>query len=283
MFVIVFSRGTANGAKMASLAKVVNISRAINNVSQLFTNLTISPSIKCTSVLVSQLRVPRYGCAYVHTTPRRRALMEFFDDAKNWGEFDIKVGRAWRKDELRIKSNEDLHKLWFVLLKERNMLLTMEHAAKKDLEIFPNPERKYKVEESMSNLETVVRERNKAYHLLETGEDGERPGKLVHNQLGMMYYYRMCEHTIPKFMNNKWRQKYKFGYSGNAVHKFRKLYREKLWNEKRKARNRDRNHVMHLMKRFPNLDLEAVKEQYPDVDIENLKSQKKARGHFVPQ
>ncbi|XP_046741437.1 39S ribosomal protein L47, mitochondrial [Diprion similis] len=268
---------------MATLTKVVNISRAISNVSKLFTNSTLSPNIRCTSVPVSHLRAPYYGCAYVHTTPRRSDLMDFFDEKKNWGELDVKVGRAWRKDELRIKSNEDLHKLWFVLLKERNMLMTMEHAAKKDYETFQNPERKYKVEESMTNLETVVRERNKAYHLLETGEDGERPGRLVNNQLGMKYYYRMSEHAIPRFMNNKWRETHKFGYSGNAAHKFRKLYREKLWNEKRKARNRDRNHVMHLMKRFPNLDLEAVKQQYPGVDIENIKSHKKAQGHFVPQ
>jgi len=38
--------------------------------------------------------------------------MEFFDDKKNWAAENIKVGRPWTKDELRIKSNQDLHKLW---------------------------------------------------------------------------------------------------------------------------------------------------------------------------
>lgn len=39
--------------------------------------------------------------------------MEFFDNKKNWAVEHIKVGRAWKKDELRIKSNQDLHKLWY--------------------------------------------------------------------------------------------------------------------------------------------------------------------------
>lgn len=123
-------------------------------------------------------------------SPRHNDLMEFFDDPKNWSENEVKVGRAWNLDELRIKSNKDLHMLWYVLLKERNMLLTMEHECKEKVELFPSPERLDKVKISMRNLETVVRERNKAYHLLETGETGERPMRLVSNNLGIRYMYR---------------------------------------------------------------------------------------------
>lgn len=116
--------------------------------------------------------------------------MEFFDDKKNWGQNEVRSGRSWRLDELRIKSNSDLHKLWYVLLKEKNMLLTMEHECDRVCELFPNPERIDKVQESMDNIETIVRERNRAYHLLEMGRDGERPARVEANRLGIKYLYR---------------------------------------------------------------------------------------------
>ena len=56
------------------------------------------------------------------------------------------------------------------------MLHTMEEAAKQANEPMPSPERIDKVEESMKNIEDVIRERNKAYWELEVGESehGER-------------------------------------------------------------------------------------------------------------
>uniref|UniRef100_A0A182MH82 Large ribosomal subunit protein uL29m n=1 Tax=Anopheles culicifacies TaxID=139723 RepID=A0A182MH82_9DIPT len=206
----------------------------------------------------------------VSTSAPRHELMEFFDDKKHWGEQEVKHGRGWTKDDLRIKSNSDLHQLWFVLLKERNMLLTMEQECKEKMELFPSPERLDKVKESMDNLEEVVRERNRAYYELETGETGERPGKVVPNELGIRFYYRAFEHVIPKYANPKWNERHKFTYGGHAVRKFLSLYRERLYNEKRKLRNRERNEVVHLLRRFPNIDRETLAQRYPSVDVEKL-------------
>ncbi|KAH9376287.1 hypothetical protein HPB48_015013 [Haemaphysalis longicornis] len=140
-----------------------------------------------------------------------------------------RTGKPWSKDELRIKSNSDLHKLWYVLLKERNMLLTMEQAAKDEVELFPNPERIDKasllVKESMNNLEAVVRERNEAYYLLETGESGEQPWVPKENIYGLVCNFALKEHLMPRKSNPKgyfllWRDK--------DLDDFLRLYREKM-------------------------------------------------------
>jgi large subunit ribosomal protein L47 len=51
--------------------------------------------------------------SFVHTTSLKLSnLMQFFDDPKNFGAQEVKSGRSWTLDELRIKSNIDLQKLW---------------------------------------------------------------------------------------------------------------------------------------------------------------------------
>ncbi|KOB66689.1 Uncharacterized protein OBRU01_18038 [Operophtera brumata] len=221
----------------------------------------------------------------IHTTKPANDLMEFFDTKKNWSETNIRVGRSWKMDELRLKSNSDLHKLWYVLLKERNMLYTMEHECNDKMRLFPNAERIDKVRESMDNIETVIRERNVAYYKLETGETGERPTEDVVSHIGLPEKYERKEHYIPRFMNTRWVSPYlENGYiSSYAVRRFLRLYNEKQRNETRKAKNRNFNHVQQLLKRFPDMDMEKLKEEYPDVDIEKAKISKKSRGHYVPK
>lgn len=72
-----------------------------------------------------------------------------------------KVGRSWSAKELRRKSYEDLHKLWYVLYMERNMLLTERQLSRRRQLLFPQPDRLKKVQKSMGAIRLVLAERKK--------------------------------------------------------------------------------------------------------------------------
>ncbi|CAG8543280.1 5265_t:CDS:2 [Diversispora eburnea] len=79
------------------------------------------------------------------------------------------TGRSWTASELRRKSFEDLHKIWYILLKERNLLATMWEEAKRFNRI-NNPEwrqrhddRRFKTQKSMARIKFVLSERRVAY------------------------------------------------------------------------------------------------------------------------
>lgn len=76
-------------------------------------------------------------------------------------------GRAWKAEELRLKSNEDLHKLWYVVLKEKNVMLSEKNLWDRtstqqnkviDRRLKSNLQ---KVSATMSRITTVMAERQK--------------------------------------------------------------------------------------------------------------------------
>ena len=73
----------------------------------------------------------------------------------------LKTGRPWHAQELRLKSNEDLHKLYYVCLKEKNIILSDQvwrrklEGRKGDI----NATRKLKV--TVARILTVLSEREK--------------------------------------------------------------------------------------------------------------------------
>jgi hypothetical protein len=79
------------------------------------------------------------------------------------------TGRSWTPAELRRKSFDDLHKLWFVLYKERNMLLSEREKIKRmNRPIIPMEETRYiKVKRSMGAIKFVLNERSKIKKTLE--------------------------------------------------------------------------------------------------------------------
>ncbi|RNF15207.1 hypothetical protein TcG_07167 [Trypanosoma cruzi] len=72
-------------------------------------------------------------------------------------------GGAWPLESLRVKSLSDLQQIWFLLLKERNMLhSTREQYLRhqEELGAMPAPSRLKMVQESMRNIKRVVKERD---------------------------------------------------------------------------------------------------------------------------
>lgn len=98
------------------------------------------------------------------TSVPRRGLEEFYDakHETNIPENPV-AGRAWAASELRRKSFTDLHKLWFVLLKERNVLLTESTRARRFNMRIKSPMRKTYVRKSMGRIKQVLADRRKAY------------------------------------------------------------------------------------------------------------------------
>ncbi|CAN1179798.1 39S ribosomal protein L47, mitochondrial [Linum perenne] len=87
-------------------------------------------------------------------------LDEFFETDRNQDEDKpIVYGRSWKASELRLKSWDDLQKLWYVLLKEKNMLMTQRQMLHSQNLRFPNPERLPKVRKSMCRIKQVLTER----------------------------------------------------------------------------------------------------------------------------
>jgi len=127
------------------------------------------PSITSVPLLSRSFIATRHPCA---DDDNRHPLEQLFREDESLIDENGKtpVGRAWKASELRLKSFEDLHGLWFVLLKERNMLETERMKAKKANAQMMNPARLKKVRASMARLKTVLGERSREYKAAQVQE-----------------------------------------------------------------------------------------------------------------
>ncbi len=111
----------------------------------------------------------RPAMASFHATTRAcMGFEEFFDQKEKPGD-EIVTGRSWTAADLRRKSFDDLHKLWFVLYKERNLLLSeRERQRRNQRPISAKEENRYtKVKRSMGSIKYVLKERSKIKKMLE--------------------------------------------------------------------------------------------------------------------
>ncbi|XP_027093330.1 uncharacterized protein [Coffea arabica] len=101
------------------------------------------------------------SAAAASTVSSRLNPLEDFFEAERSPDDDKPVvyGRGWKASELRLKSWDDLHKLWYVLLKEKNMLMTQRQMLHAQNLRFPNPERISKVRKSMCRIKHVLIDR----------------------------------------------------------------------------------------------------------------------------
>lgn len=74
---------------------------------------------------------------------------------------NLQVGRSWKTNELRIKSSEDLHKLYHVLLREKNAALADQALLQRKSQEEVKSRRVEKVQKSMTRLLAIVSERKK--------------------------------------------------------------------------------------------------------------------------
>ncbi|KAJ2848763.1 54S ribosomal protein L4 mitochondrial [Coemansia erecta] len=95
-----------------------------------------------------------------------RGFEEFFQGGERLPKVHQQTGRAWAASELRQKSWEDLHKLWYLVLKERNVLASQNEEAKRlgvHAEAFTNKSRVIKCKKTMARIKTVLNERRLAW------------------------------------------------------------------------------------------------------------------------
>ncbi|KAI5329865.1 hypothetical protein L3X38_029262 [Prunus dulcis] len=127
-------------------------------MSNLNTMLMVSRYFRRT--LFSAAKSETSAAAASARTTGHNPLEEFFEaDRSQDEEKPVVYGRSWKASELRLKSWDDLNKLWFVLLKEKNMLMTQRQMLQAQNLRFPNPERLPKVRKSMCRIKHVLTER----------------------------------------------------------------------------------------------------------------------------
>lgn len=278
----IFSSSKTLSIAIPTIDNSFNIGNSITNITQTYLitkNLVVKHSCFSKNVNLRNF----------HTSSQRNGLDEFFDEQENWELFKVQVGRPWAKADLRTRSNQDLHKLWYVLLKEMNLLLTMKAEYDRLHASFPSPERLEKVEVSMDNLRQVVDERNSALSLLETGEQPHPRWIDDVDELDRPIRRLEEEHLVPREHNKEFLKKY--DNLGDWTRPYKMLWNEKQRKRSFTKRKKAKHLYRKLLEKYPHLeeDPEFLREYCEqkmggidsNPDVEKLISEEKANEEIL--
>lgn len=118
-----------------------------------------------------------------HTSSYINGINDFKDIKLADNEKSIRAGRAWHASDLRRKSFDDLHKLWYVLYKERNVMLTLREKYRAVDRSFNQLDlnRYLKVKKSMAAIKLVLAERRSFKEFLKEQQQEEEAANAIIN------------------------------------------------------------------------------------------------------
>jgi len=119
------------------------------------------------SVFKSERQHPTRGIEEFFDEQLKTNIEEFTKSQGQVGAKPVVTGKPWATEDLKKKSFEDLHKLWFVLVKERNLLVTEQMRWKVQPELikeFAVNIRLKKVRKSMARIQGLLNLRKHEYH-----------------------------------------------------------------------------------------------------------------------
>mmetsp|Transcript_4785 Transcript_4785/g.9674 ORF Transcript_4785/g.9674 Transcript_4785/m.9674 type:complete len:218 (-) Transcript_4785:3103-3756(-) len=135
----------------------------------------------------------------------QRGVLDFLDPSGGAGPSS--VGRAWRVEELRAKSFEDLHRVWFLCLKERNVLETEREWCRANRRHWVGGQSKLvKLKDTMARIQTVVGERARQYRTIREQMDqragNQGLGALDYNVGWRLPSYRRNDAALAELLEN---------------------------------------------------------------------------------
>ena len=111
--------------------------------------------------------LPRLSSRLLHASPvahdgENTTVADLFTDPYELDPELPEPGRRWSAAEMRLKSSQDMSKLWVVLMRERNMLYSARMEHRKNKTKMKYTDRLSKVRKSMAMIKVVLGERERA-------------------------------------------------------------------------------------------------------------------------